>query len=105
LLGIEPGSALEVLRGSAAYSKQMDSKGPKMVEGDYSVQARLSQHLKDVVLMLRSAERMGLELRLTQTHRGLLEQAQEDGYGEQDNSAVYASMRRRARRLGDERDA
>lgn len=104
LLGIEPSSALEVLRGSAAYSKQMDSKGPKMVEGDYSVQARLSQHLKDVVLMLRSAERMGLELRLTETHRGLLEQAQVDGYGEQDNSAIYASMRHRARPSGHERD-
>jgi len=104
-LGIEPGSALEVLRGSAAYSKQMDSKGPKMVEGDYSVQARLSQHLKDVMLMLQSAERMGVELRLTQTHRELLEQAQSDGYGEDDNSAIYASMARRAGLLDGEGNA
>lgn len=30
----------------------MDTKGRKMVEGDFRTQARLSQHLKDVRLIL-----------------------------------------------------
>jgi 3-hydroxyisobutyrate dehydrogenase-like beta-hydroxyacid dehydrogenase len=93
-LGIEPQAALSVLQGSAAYSKQMDAKGPKMVRGDYQVQARLSQHLKDVRLMLQSAERLGVELPLSQTHRELLARAEEQGLGELDNSAIYESMRR-----------
>ena len=93
-LGIEPQAALSVLQGSAAYSKQMDAKGPKMVRGDYAVQARLSQHLKDVRLMLQSAERLGVQLPLSQTHRELLARAEEQGLGELDNSAIYESMRR-----------
>ena len=93
-LGIEPQAALSVLQGSAAYSKQMDAKGPKMVRGDYQVQARLSQHLKDVRLMLQSAARLGVELPLSQTHRKLLARAEEQGLGELDNSAIYESMRR-----------
>ena len=34
-IGIAPTSALEVLRGSAAYSRQMDTKGHKMIERDF----------------------------------------------------------------------
>ena len=42
-----------------AYSRAMDVKGRKMVEGDFAVQARLSQHLKDVRLMLDAAADAG----------------------------------------------
>ena len=72
----------------------MDAKGPKMVQRDYDVKARLSQHLKDVRLMLQSAERLGVQLPLSQTHRELLARAEEQGLGELDNSAIYESMRR-----------
>ncbi len=56
-IGLEPAAALEVLKGSMAYSRAMDVKGRKMIEGDFSVQARLSQHLKDVRLDARSRGR------------------------------------------------
>jgi 3-hydroxyisobutyrate dehydrogenase-like beta-hydroxyacid dehydrogenase len=36
-MGIDGGKALEVLKGSAAYSRQMDTKGQKMLDRDYSV--------------------------------------------------------------------
>lgn len=87
-IGIGPFAALEVLKGSVAYSRTMDTKGRKMIEGDFEVQARLSQHLKDVRLILDSAERAGLKLPMSQTHRGLLEQAEEAGFGGLDNSAI-----------------
>ena len=93
-IGIEPRSALEVLRGSAAYSRQMDTKGHKMVDQDFSVQARLSQHLKDVRLMLEAATNAGLRLSLADTHRQLLEHAESLGLGELDNSAIIQAMRR-----------
>lgn len=38
-VGVEPAAALEVLRGSMAYSRVMDVKGRKMIEGDFTVQA------------------------------------------------------------------
>jgi 3-hydroxyisobutyrate dehydrogenase-like beta-hydroxyacid dehydrogenase len=93
-LGINPGAALEVLRGSPAYSRQMDTKGRRMVERDFSVQARLSQHLKDVRLMLEAAAAASLPLPLTETHRQILEQAEKMGFGEQDNSAVFMAIQR-----------
>ena len=93
-LGINPGAALEVLRGSPAYSRQMDTKGRRMVERDFSVQARLSQHLKDVRLMLEAAAAASLPLPLTETHQQILEQAEQLGLGEQDNSAVFMAIQR-----------
>jgi len=95
-LQIDLATALMVLQGSGAYSKQMDSKGLKMVTGEYSVQARLSQHLKDVRLMHQSAQESGLELRLTSTHQALLELAESLGLGELDNSAIFEAIRSRS---------
>jgi 3-hydroxyisobutyrate dehydrogenase-like beta-hydroxyacid dehydrogenase len=94
-LKIDLDASLEVLRGSGAYSRQMDTKGPKMVRSQYSVQARLSQHLKDVRLMLQCSEELGLELPLTQAHRTLLEKAQLQGLGDLDNSAIFEALRAR----------
>ena len=59
-----------------------------MLTKDFSVQARLSQHLKDVRIILSSAAAVGLELPLSLTHRDLLEQAEANGYGEQDNCSI-----------------
>ncbi len=87
-IGVNPAAALEVLRGSAAYSRAMDIKGQKMLTSDFSVQAKLSQHLKDVRIILSSAEAAGLKLPLSIIHRELLEQAESNGYGEQDNCSI-----------------
>lgn len=87
-IGVDPASALEVLRGSMAYSRVMDVKGQKMLNEDFTVQARLSQHLKDVRLILDS----GVSLPLSETHRQLLEQAEAMGLGEEDNSAIIKAI-------------
>ena len=92
-LGVSPAAALEVMAGSPAYSRAMDVKGRKMVDRDFSVQARLSQHLKDVRLMLDAARAAGLALPLTETHRRLMEQAEAAGLGDQDNSAIIEVLR------------
>lgn len=93
-LGVSPAAALEVMAGSNAYSRAMDVKGRKMVERDFTVQARLTQHLKDVRLMLQAAAAAGLPLPLTDTHRRLMEQAAAAGLGELDNSAIIEILRR-----------
>lgn len=95
-IGLEPSAALEVLKGSMAYSRAMDVKGRKMIERDFTVQARLSQHLKDVRLMLDAAAEAGVSLPLSETHRRLMEQAEAEGWGDLDNSVlidVYRSSR------------
>jgi 3-hydroxyisobutyrate dehydrogenase-like beta-hydroxyacid dehydrogenase len=87
-LGLEGAATLEVMRRSMAYSRIMDTKGEKMVLRDFAPQAKLSQHLKDVRLMMEAAE---LTLPLTWAHRALLEKAVALGYGELDNSAVICA--------------
>jgi 3-hydroxyisobutyrate dehydrogenase-like beta-hydroxyacid dehydrogenase len=86
--GIEMEDALQALLNSPAYSRTMDAKGPKMVQGEFAPQARLSQHIKDVRLMLEEAERAGISLPLSGVHLELLEQAEAVGLGEMDNSAI-----------------
>jgi 3-hydroxyisobutyrate dehydrogenase-like beta-hydroxyacid dehydrogenase len=92
-VGVPLVAALEILKASMAYSRAMDVKGRKMVESDFSVQARLSQHLKDVRLILKTAAEAGLALPLSETHVRLMEQAETTGLGDQDNSAIIQVIR------------
>ncbi len=94
-IGVDPAAALQVLRNSAAYSRVMDIKGDKMRMSDFSVQAKLSQHLKDDRIILSSAATAGLEQPLSRTHRELLEKAESAGYGGLDNSSIIQVYRRR----------
>lgn len=92
-IGVSPAAALAVMAGSNAYSKAMDVKGRKLVARDFSVQARLSQHLKDVRMMLAAAAAAGMELPLADTHRRLMERAEAAGLGDLDNSAIIEVLR------------
>jgi 3-hydroxyisobutyrate dehydrogenase-like beta-hydroxyacid dehydrogenase len=94
-IGLDAGAALEVLMGSMASSRIMDTKGRKMVEGDFRTQARLSQHLKDIRLILEAAVAAGEDLPLTDTHRQLLEAAEAAGFGDADNSAIIRAFDRK----------
>ncbi len=87
-LGLDPQEVLKILRVSPAYSTVMDTKGDKMLEGDFTPQAKLSQHLKDVRLMLHIGVKNGAKLPLTQMHKRILKKAEVDGYGDEDNSAI-----------------
>jgi 3-hydroxyisobutyrate dehydrogenase-like beta-hydroxyacid dehydrogenase len=87
-IGLSKEDALNVLSHSPAYSRIMDAKGPKMVHGDFTPQARLSQHIKDVRLMLAEAARNGKSLPLSTKHLELLELAEAAGLGDLDNSAI-----------------
>jgi 3-hydroxyisobutyrate dehydrogenase-like beta-hydroxyacid dehydrogenase len=86
--GLQMDDALQVLLNSPAYSRTMDAKGPKMVQAEFTPQARLSQHIKDVRLMLEEAARGGASLPISAVHLQLLEQAEAAGLGELDNSAI-----------------
>lgn len=92
-LGLDGKAALDVLMNSMAYSRIMDTKGKKMIEGDFRTQARLSQHLKDLHLILDAAAEKGQPLPLTETHSHLLESAESAGFGDADNSAVIEALR------------
>lgn len=91
LLGIPHDTLAEVLPRTMAHSAIMDTKLTRMLNEDFSPQARLSQHLKDVRLMLAQAQEHDATLPLSTAHADLLERAENLGYGDADNSAVIKS--------------
>jgi 3-hydroxyisobutyrate dehydrogenase-like beta-hydroxyacid dehydrogenase len=94
-LGLDPAAFLEVARGSASYSQVMDTKGPKMVRGDFSPEGRAKQTLKDCHLMLDSATAVGQKLSLLELHADVLEACVRAGEADMDNSVIIKEVRRR----------
>ncbi len=91
--GLDGAKLLEVLKDSAAYSKVMDLKGERMLEGRFEPEGKLSQHLKDVGLMLEVGHALGVPLLLTAVHRQVLLAGVAEGRGEQDNACLIAVLR------------
>lgn len=87
-LGLDNRRTLEVLKQCNSYSGVMDTKGTKMVEGDFTTQARLAQHAKDVRIILEEAANRNQKLPLSETHLMLLERGETAGMGDLDNSAI-----------------
>ncbi|MHC4440408.1 MAG: NAD(P)-dependent oxidoreductase [Planctomycetota bacterium] len=96
-LGLNLQAFLELLKVSPAYSVAMDVKGEKMLKGDFTPQARLKQHRKDVSIILKYAENLQQELPLSKVHLEVLEKAIAAGDGELDNSAVIREIQRRGK--------
>jgi 3-hydroxyisobutyrate dehydrogenase-like beta-hydroxyacid dehydrogenase len=75
----------------------MDVKGAKMLSGDFTPEARLQQHLKDVRLILKTSAVRGAHVPLSQVHETILAEAVEYGFGAEDNSAVIKVFSRKSR--------
>jgi len=95
-IGLDTAAFLKVARDSAAASQVMDTKGQKMISGDFAPQGYVKQHLKDVHLMLDQARRVGQKLPLLEVHAGALEACMRHGEGDKDNSVIIEEIRRRA---------
>ena len=96
-LGLDPAAFLDVARGSASYSQVMDTKGPKMVRGDFSPEGRIRQTFKDARLMLDQAAGIGQRLSMLEVHADVLEACIRAGEADLDNSAVINEVRRRCK--------
>ncbi len=94
-LGLDAQGFLELLKVTPAYSAAMNVKGKKMLDGDFTTQARLRQHHKDVSIILKYAEKLGQALPLSRVHLDVLKKAIEAGDGDLDNSAVIREIERR----------
>ena len=94
-MGLELTPFLEVMKGSAVYSRAMDTRGMKMVESDFTPHAWLTQSLKDFKLMHEVAARVGQELPLATQYVELIESCIAHGEGQLDNSVVIQELRRR----------
>ena len=91
--GLDGKALLAVLKDSAAYSRAMDIKGERMLEGRFEPEGKLAQHLKDVELMLEVGHAAGAPLLATALHRQLLVAGVAAGLSERDNSSIISVLR------------
>jgi 2-hydroxy-3-oxopropionate reductase len=97
LAGMDPATALVVLKDSLAYSKAMDLWGDRIVAGDHEPPyARLRQSHKDARLIVEHGEELGATMDLVRVVRDALAEGEESGLADLDNSAVAEVVRRRA---------
>src|SRR3984957_17666329 len=94
-MGLDARAFLAAARQSAAYSRVMDSKGEKMLAGDFRPQSRIAQTLKDAELILEEAARHDLPLPMTSAQAGLLRAAIELEGPQADSAAVISAIRQR----------
>ena len=90
--GVDPQMALEVLQASPAFSTVMDTKGQKMLTGDFEPQARLRQHLKDVRLILATASDSDAKTPLSEWHAEILQTLVDQGHGDDDNASIIRAF-------------
>jgi 3-hydroxyisobutyrate dehydrogenase-like beta-hydroxyacid dehydrogenase len=94
-MGLDAAAFLEVAKGSASYSQVMETKGPKMVRGDFSPEGRVKQTLKDAHMMLDQGAALGQPLKSLEVHADVLEACVKAGEADLDNSAIIKEVRRR----------
>ena len=86
--------------GSEMCIRDRDHKGQKMIECEFTPQARLAQHAKDVELMRALAARCGAALPLSSVHAQVLQRAMAEVMGDLDNAAVVQVLRLMAQESG-----
>lgn len=88
--GFDLATVLEVLKAGETYSVAMDTKGPKMISGNYEpAVARLAQHAKDVHLILDYARQISARVPVTETHVHIIDELVAQGFGNLDNAAIF----------------
>ena len=76
---------------------QAQRRRPMLESGDFAASFRLSLARKDMDLVAETAQRAGLHLRLEEAGRSWLLDAEHDGRGHQDYTAMIATIQERLR--------
>ncbi|MDP6483097.1 MAG: NAD-binding protein, partial [Nitrospinota bacterium] len=79
-----------------AYSKQMDQKGEKMIQGDTSPESRLTISLKDSRFILEQGRSLGVPLFTTSLYSQIAQIGAETGYADLDPAALVEVLREMA---------
>jgi len=66
-----------------------------MFSGEFAPEGRITEHRKDVHLMLEQAQRIGQRLPALDIHADVLEACVRQGEGDLDNCAIIQEIKRR----------
>ncbi|MEP5567876.1 MAG: NAD(P)-dependent oxidoreductase [Halioglobus sp.] len=91
--GLDSAAVIEVISQGAAQSWQMENRYKTMLAGDYEHGFAVDWMRKDLGMVLAEAEKLALNLPVTELVDGYYEQVQSMGGGRWDTSSLYARMR------------
>lgn len=91
-VGVDPNLWLEVISSATSASPYANLKGGKMIDGDFSVQFAVNALVKDLNLVEEMAYEQKVDRRALGVLRNLYSEADLNGYGNADISAVYTRI-------------
>ncbi|MEA4815350.1 MAG: NAD(P)-dependent oxidoreductase [Lachnospiraceae bacterium] len=86
--GLDPATLFEAIRHGAAQSTVMDIKMPKILERDFSAAARIAVHLKDIDNALDMAQKLEVDLPITQLVKEQMDYMKDNGMINEDQCAL-----------------
>lgn len=86
--GVDPAPVREALLGGFAQSRVLDIHGQRMIDDNYVPGFKAHLHLKDMGIVLDTAQQLGIRLPEAERVAGLIGQLVEQGEGELDSSAI-----------------
>lgn len=90
--GMDPQALLSILKDGPAYSRAMDLKGAKMIDGDFTPESTLEQSLHGCELLLAEGRRVGSPLFGVATYSQVAQAAVGMGLGRLDPAALIEAL-------------
>ncbi len=94
--GVDPRKVVDAIKGGAAQCWTLDVKPPRLFEGNRSPGFKAYMQLKDLKIVLDTAEEYDIPLSATLANTKLFQEMIEQGMGELDNSAVVGVIEKQA---------
>ena len=98
--GMDPHVLLDILKDGPTYSRAMDLKGVKMIDGDYAPESTLDQSLAGTTLLFEQARKLGVPLLLTSTYAQVAQVGVNLGFGPSDPAALIEALKAMSRQDG-----
>lgn len=93
-MGLDLQQVIDVVGGGAAGNWFLTNRGPSMVRSEYTPAGfKCALHHKDLEICRRMLDEMGVALPVVEMTRKHYEQLMEQGYGDEDISALYRLKR------------
>jgi 3-hydroxyisobutyrate dehydrogenase-like beta-hydroxyacid dehydrogenase len=90
--GIDPRKVLEITSVGGARTGAMETRGPRMINHDFSPHFSISNMHKDLSSALKLAEEVGVSLPATSISREILRAAKSQGKGDLDSCSVITVL-------------
>jgi 3-hydroxyisobutyrate dehydrogenase-like beta-hydroxyacid dehydrogenase len=88
--GIDPAKVVEITSVGGARTGAMETRGPRMIQHDFSPHFSVNNMYKDLSGAMKLADETGVSLPATSIAREILRSAKSQGKGDQDSCAVVS---------------